>query len=240
VTEQTPSRTRRWPLSAADTAIVAVMVAMLVIGLGRFVIVAGAIASSASQPGAAGTPLTALIAKDLVDVPIVARWWGGRFVPRPKGDDYLEVLTERSTLRTLGPALGTVIERQKALGVEITQVIVPEDNDRLLGGKVGTTYKTAGGGTTSTSWAPVGRSAANFTATPFPERAYDPVLTDAQVASLELQTRLTLVTRALRMGEAAEGDSGTWVLYSHPTPLAAEKREFLLIPVEIAPQGNVP
>lgn len=241
----TTTQKRTWPLSAADTVILAIMLVTLAIGVSRFVVVVATLASGPATTAPSGvsstdTGLSTAIAEGLKNDPTMAAWWGDRFIPRPKGDDYLKVLTERSTLRTLGPAIGTIIERTRAGGVSVTRVYVPEDNDALLGGKTGTTYKTAGGGETSTSWAPVGRSASNFTAVPFVSREYAPVLSDAHVASLESSTTLEIAARDIRIARPVTGGSGAWILYSHPTPRASEGREFLLVPVEIDPLGATP
>lgn len=237
---------KRTPLTVADAIILGIMVIALCIGVGRFLYVTVTFASIANElpakiataPGAA--PLSTAVAAGLESNPVLAAWWAGRSIPRPKGDSYLNVLTERSTLRTLGPALGTIVERQKTTGVAITRVIVPADNETLLGGKAGTVYRTAGGGETSTSWAPPGRSATNFTDVPFVTNDYAPVLSDAQVASIEASATLSTVSRDIRLAVPAKSGSGTWILYAHPTPLASDGREFLLVPLELGPLGATP
>jgi len=214
-------------LSIADKLMLVIMAAIVLVGVARFAVVAqGLAAHKADSP--------ARLSKN----PAFVGWWGGRPIPHATGDDYLFAMRERSTLRTLGPILGTVVERQKAQGASITKVLVPKDNSELLGGRTGAVFTTAEGRQATTKWAPVAISAANLTATPLVQRDYDPVLTDSQAKLIESSTRLQTATRHFRVGSAAQSASGVWILYAHP--LDADSREFLFVPVEVAPEGARP
>jgi len=214
-------------LSAADKVMLVILCAIVLIGVGRFAIVAATVATSSTD-----NPVRLSKNRTLVS------WWGGRPIPHATGDDYLLAMRERSTLRTLGPILGTVVERQKAQGTRITQVLVPEDNSALLGGRTGAVFTTAEGRQATTKWAPVGIAARNLTATPVVQRDYVPVLNDAQARLIESRTRLRTATRYFRVGSPTPSDSGVWILYARS--LDADRREFLLVPVELAPEGATP
>jgi len=206
----------------------ALMALIVVVSVARAVLTVATVTQDRSAKGTAWR-----LSKDDAFV----SWWGvGRPLPRRKGDDYLLVMRDRSTARALGPILGTVVERQKALGVRIAEVVVPEDNDALLGGRTGATFTTAEGETASTRWAPVAISAANLTDTPLVRRAYDPVLTDAQLRALEARTTLSTATRHFRIGRASDARSGTWVLFAHES--ASGPREFILVPLEATSLGS--
>jgi len=221
-------------MPAADKVMLSILVAIVLVGVARFAVVSARFASVAAGRDAA--PATQSLR--LSAVPAFVAWWGGRPVPRADGDDYLAAMRPRSAVRTLGPTLGTVIERQKARGVAITQVVVPTDNSALLGGRTGAVFTTAEGRTASTQWAPVGIAAANLTATPLVERDYPPVLTDAQAAAIESRTPMTVATRRFRVGNPVTSGSGAWVLYARPK--VNGRSEFWLVPVEAAPHEVSP
>jgi len=213
-----------------DRIMLALMVGLLLVGIGRFAFVSATVAASPSQ-SERGKVLSAH--RRLTKNPAFVRWWGGRPVPHATGNDYLVVMRERSTLRTLGPILGTVIERQKAAGTHISQVVVPVDNDALLGGRSGAVFTTAEGTKATTKWAPVGIAAANLTGTPLTVQDYAPVLSREQWDELSAKVTFTTATRYFRVGRASGGNSDTWILLVHD--LGRSKREFLLVPIETMP-----
>lgn len=230
VTENTLRTDSRRRLSPADKAMVVVMIAIVLIGVGRLGVLV--IDLGLNKGATSGTARQALT----TDQRFLA-WWGvGRPLPKAKGGDYLAWLRERTTKRTLGPVLGTVIERQKAQGVEISEVFVPEDNHALLGDRAGASFTRADGTVITTSWSPIGVSGANLTGTPLTERSYEPVLTDDEFAMIESGIGLTTVTRDFRVGGSAEGGSGSWIIYGHDMPNG--QREYLLIPLEASPEGG--
>jgi len=128
---RTHAPTRR--LAGADKFMVALMTGLLIIGIGRFVAVSVTVTTAPQSARSAASTAHRRVTKN----PAFVKWWGGRPVPHVTGEDYLVVMRERSTLRTLGPILGTVIERQKSAGTHISRVMVPADNDALLGGRSG-------------------------------------------------------------------------------------------------------
>ncbi|HSK47888.1 MAG TPA: hypothetical protein VLA05_07790 [Coriobacteriia bacterium] len=244
-TRTTTARVRAlpWP----DKLMLVVMLGTLLIGLGRLVVVAVTVpyatleakaARSAAKAAPGAAPETAkTLAEYLQDDKGFERWWGGRLVPARQGHDYLQVLSQRSYRRTLGSVLGTVIEQQNAEGVRISKVIVPKNNDALVGGEAATFFTTAEGDTISGRWASVRTAARRITDVRIKEVAYNPVLTDEQVDFLNETMGFTKETTYFRLG-AAPSQSGTWVMYSHITgPDESQDRTFLLIPAEVDPKG---
>ena len=234
-------------LPVADKVMLALFAACFLIAIGRLVVVATTVpyldyarqaAASAAENADAPPEVTDTLGDFLQDDPAFMAWWGDRLVPLRQGHDYLQVLSQRSYRRTLGSALGTIIEEQNTAGAEISRVIVPEDNDALVGGGAATYFTTAEGEKISARWASVKTAAKRFTEVDVDEVSYDPVLTDAEVAQLESTIGLVRQTEAFRLGSAPEAASGTWVLYAHVIdPDKEEDREFLLIPAEADPKG---
>lgn len=241
-TDTLRARVRR--ASPIDKSMLALLLLVLLIGVGRLVHVAtvypDAIAEARAETAA---PSTASVhdAKTLADFldanPVFEAWWGRRVIPRMQGHDYLLVVTQRDSRRTLGPVLGTIIEQENAEGLGITEVIVPEDNDALVGGEAATFFTTAEGEQISAGWASVAKAARRFTEVPLEEADYDPELTDEHVAELESSIGLTARAQDFTLGGASENGSGTWVLYAHVVGDDDKDREFILIPIEADPKA---
>jgi hypothetical protein len=68
------------------------------------------------------------------------------------------------------------------------------------------------------------------------EKAYNPLITAAQDASLTARGGLVERTKAFFVGAPKAGGSGTWIMLARDTPL---RREFLMVPLELSPVGGV-
>jgi len=162
-----------------------------------------------------------------------ATWWARR-VPYREGGDYLGVMSRHSSVRTLGAVLGVVVEQERATGVDIRRVLVPENETALYGVPPGTPMVRTDGTVFRSEWAPPRRYAAFFTDIPVDEADYAPLLSNQQAAALEAADGLTRRARDFSVGRPAEDGSGTWVLLARQ----GARREFLLVPIEASPAGG--
>lgn len=226
--------------SVADMVMVAIMISMLLISVVRLAAAATDLPSALSasrKAAAAGRKPSRTLADYLKKKRVFKSWWGGRHVPKMKGGDYLAVISQADVRRTLGPVLGIVIERENSKGIRIRRVIVPKNQDALVGGKAATKYRTAEGKRILDKWGTVAYAAARFTTVLLEERDYGPILNDEQFTKLKSATKLTKRATSLSIGAPMRRGSGAWILYSHRKKPTKAAREFLLIPAEVDPKG---
>ena len=221
---------------AIDTAILVVVVVCLVIAVARITLVAATVPYAVylnQQPAQAKKSIAVRVARSWP----FESWWSDRRIPYREGGDYLGVLSHHSAARTLGSAIGVLVERARNEGVVIARVIVPTDSEALYGEESGTPMTRADGTEFRSFWAPPAHDAARFTDVPVDEGDYDPVLTSVQLAQLEAQTDLVERANAVYVGAPRAESSGTWIVYVREGK--AGRREFLLVPVELGPAGEV-
>ena len=227
---------------AIDNAILIVVMLCFAIAVVRVALVAATVPYVAylnqrqtEEAKASGTaaPVTSLAERVAHSGPFVS-WWSDRRIPYPEGGDYLGVLSHHSAARTLGGAIGVLVERGRQDGTVIERVIVPSDRGALYGEESGTLMTRADGTEFRNRWGPPAHVAARFSDVPLVERDYDPVLTTAQAARLEAQAGLVERANAVYMGAPVAGSSGTWILYVRE----GKRREFLLVPIELSPAGD--
>lgn len=227
-----------------DTAILVVVAACLVIEVVRVVLVAVTVPYAlyvdrhlTAEAKAAGraAPDTSL-AERVAGSWTFRSWWSDRRVPYREGGDYLGVLSHHSAGRTLGAAIGVLVEQLRDEGVPVDQVIVAENREALYGEEAGTPMVRADGTAFRSYWAPPSTDAARFTDLPVVERDYDPELTAGQAAALAARTELQERANAVYVGSPNASGSGTWIVYVRDGK--SDRREFLLVPVEVAPAGG--
>ncbi len=220
-----------------DTTILVVVVACFSIAAVRIVLVAATVPyamylSRAQESGGPADDKT--IAERVAGSGPFKSWWNDRRVPYQEGGDYLGVLSHHSAARTLGSAIGVLVEQARDNGVVIERVILPSDRTALYGEESGTPVIRADGTEYRTYWAPPANDVARFSDVAVTERDYDPVLSAGQAAALEAQTYLAEEANAVFVGAPRPGSSGTWIVYVRE----GERREFLLVPVELGPAGD--
>jgi len=228
------------PRRAVDTAVLVAVALCLGIALVRLAVVSvtvPAVYYASKHPSArlgvlGGSARSGGFVKRLASSP-AASWWA-RPVPFRAGGDYLGVMTHHSTVRTLGSVLGVVVAQELASGADIKRVLVPDDLTALYGVEPGTAMVRTDGTVFRSKWAPPQRAVRFFTDVPVDAADYDPVLTAEQAATLESATRLTKHAEDFFVAEPTAGGSGTWALFARP----GKPRQFLLVPVELAPAGG--
>ncbi len=162
-----------------------------------------------------------------------ASWWARR-VPYREGGDYLGVMSRHSSVRTVGAVLGVLVEQERAKGVDIRRVRVPEDQTALYGVPPGTPMVRTDGTAFRSAWAPPRRYAALLTDVTVETVDYRPLLTPQQAAALASGAGLQKRAEDFFVGRPAENGSGTWVLLARQ----GVTREFLLVPIELSPAGG--
>lgn len=212
-----------------NVMLVAVLVCLL-IAVVRFAIVGAVVPWTYLRAIQADVGFTEL----LEDSP-AAGWWARR-APYREGGDYLGVMARHSSVRTLGAALGVLVEQQRAKGVDIRRVLVPKDQTALYGVEPGTPMVRTDGTVFRTEWAPPGRYAALVTDVPIETVDYRPLLTPRQAATLASSVGLENRAEDFFVGRPAQNGSGTWVLLARQ----GVTREFLLVPIESMPAGGAP
>lgn len=227
-----------------DIAMLAAVTVIVVIALTRFAFVAAAIpvavfADRTAPSGPAGSveatgsdPVLQRIAHSAA----FASWWGGRRIPYRAGGSNLAVIanTQRATARALGCLIGIFTARDLSRGIRVVRVIVPADRERLLGEPPGVAMTLASGEVMRTGWGPMSADSALYSDVPVIERPYDPVLTESQASAVVGTASLTERTKDFFTGAQPADASGTWILVVR----VAERRQFLLIPVESSPIGG--
>lgn len=223
-------------------------VLLIAVSAWLFVLVGGALLSArevaekvgdAKASRATGATVTTPRWDNLVDwapaSPRVWQWWAGRPLPRPDGEDYLRVLSRESG-ETIADILGVEVARTQAAGMPVKQVIIPRDLKALYGQEPFYVSQGVGGRESRIRWQVLQDVATFFTDVPYVERAYDPVLTEAQFSALPGVSESEFTGSALSVVKAPEGASGTWVLYALPTT----PRTYALVPIEASPEGQRP
>jgi hypothetical protein len=187
-----------------------------------------------AEAKAAGMPAPKVtVPERIVSSGPFSSWWGGRRIPRPAGGDYLGVLSNNSVIRSLGCALGVVVERMKAEGTVVERVIVPTDQVALFGAEVGSLMTRADGTQYRSGWASLAGDSAHFSDVPVVQEAYDPVLSAEQVSRLVAESGLSERSASLYVAGSRARGSGTWILLR-----ASGLRKFLLVPLESSPAGG--
>lgn len=225
------------PRTLAETLFLVAVVACLIISLARIALVGATVpyAIYLNRRAAAEGTATRSLGSRLAGSGPWRNWWGGRPNPHRDGGDYLGVMSRHITSRNLGCVTGVLIERNNAKGYGIAQVIVPADTDALIGEATGNLMKRADGTEFRTYWAPISRDVALFSDVPIITQKYDPVLRPLQAENLRKTAGLKEQSREYYVAKPKPGGAGTWVLYADAT---AEKRHYVLIPLEASPLGG--
>ncbi len=211
-----------------DNVMLVAAVLCLLIGVVRFAIVGAVVPWTYLRASRANVGFVKLLGNSPA-----AGWWARR-VPYREGGDYLGVMSRHSSVRTLGAALGVLVEQERAKGVDIQRVLVPEDQTALYGVPPGTPMVRTDGTTFRSTWAPPRRYAALFTDVAVDTVDYRPLLTPQQAAALASGAGLKKRAEDFFVGRPAENGSGTWVLLARQ----GVTREFLLVPIESSPAGG--
>lgn len=222
----------------AETLFLVAVVACLVIALARVALVVATVPYAVyvnRRAVATGAPTNSIGSRVAGSGPWLS-WWGGRANPHRDGGDYLGVMARHITSRNIGTVMGVLIVNDNAKGYGIGRVIVPADNDALIGETTGNLMQRADGTEFRTYWAPISRDVAMFTDVPVITQTYDPVLTAAQARRLRASAGLKEQSREFYVGKPAARGTGTWVLYADTT--SDENRTYVLIPLEKSPMGG--
>lgn len=171
----------------------------------------------------------------VIGTPTWTSWWGGRVIPNRGGGDYFAVISHTQPMRTVGAVVGVVVERDRARGIAIDRVLTPFDETALYGAPPGAVFTRPDGTTFRSTWAPIGRYAKYFTDVPVQQATYAPFLDAAAFTALASRTHLTERSKSFFTADPVSGGSGTWELLSRQ----GAEREYLLVPVELAPTGGV-
>lgn len=233
----------RWrSRSTADNLMLLAIAVCVTIAVGRVALVAATVpyaalvnarlAGAAKDPGVEAPTITVL-ERVTASWPFES-WWGERKVPFRKGGDYLGVMTHSSPTRTIGCVIGVLVVRDRADGIAIDRVLIPNDSEALYGEPPGTLMFRPDGSTYRSSWGPLDRYVEYFTDVPADLSDYDPFLNAPDSAALEQRTTLTERTEDFFTAAAVPGGSGTWVLMSRQ----GARREYLLVPIELTSVGD--
>lgn len=224
----------------ADRIFLAVVIATVAVAVVRFGIAVVVLPEAQKQTVEIELAQDLAAEGEVVEIdPLSARglldsFWGGRRFPYRYGGDYLGVLSRNSTARSLGCAVGVLIERTNEDGPVIKRVIVPRDRSVLHGRLAGTSFTQADGEVFANEWASLKRDIRYFSDVTVNKFDYPSVLTSEQAAEVAEKTSLTEESKALFVGEAPEGDPGTWILLARD----GERREYLLVPKSASPVGR--
>lgn len=167
--------------------------------------------------------------------PRLWRWWARRPVPNPDGGDYLRVLSRESG-ETIADILGVAVARLQKQGVTVERVIIPRDLEALYGQPPFYFGRGVGGRQVRIGWQDLRETAAYFTDAPFAEKAYNPVLSEQELAAIPGIGGTEPARSTMLVADAPQGASGIWVLYAMPT----SPRRYALVPIEVSPQGRRP
>lgn len=215
----------------------------VLVSVGRFAVAAATVpcasyvlhrkAVAAEKAGAAPSEKT--VAEVVLEHRYFRSWWSGRRVPYPAGEDYLRVAEHHSPRRTLSTVMATVAEREVRRGVDIREIVVPEDLAALYGREAGATFTRADGTSFQSAWPSIPWAAADITTLPVVSRSYPPVIKGDEWAELQEAARLIEKTNRFRIAESVPGGSGRWVLHAS---VEGGVRRFLLVPIELSPVGK--
>jgi len=161
-------------------------------------------------------------------------WWGRRRGPRIAGGDYLQVVSTKSTARTLGVVVGAIGRQLRHEGVPVKRMLLPSDRKRLYGRPPGVRFTRADGTRFRNSWPTPAQEASLFSDISVVTSDYDPVITAAQVKTLSARTKLTRRTAGVFVGAPVPGGSGTWILLARK----GKPRQYYLVPIELSPVGE--
>ena len=172
--------------------------------------------------------------KHLRDEERYVKWWAGRRRPWIVRGGFLEVLNKRPLDNTLGTAVAAIVldEQKKRPGVNFDLFYLPTNFGPMVGNDVALEYTQTDGTKVELVMAHPAKSFAHLSGIDTLRRPYAAVLDEEELAALSERVRLTKRMKRVWIAEVEPGNSGTWVVMSHPIEKTALRREFYILPLE--------